>query len=291
VRPRLIEFLDGAFHTHVFRFVVPDPAVVYAVMLGLAILLFVRRCERSGLSWDHATGLALWSALAAVTGGRLFHLVQHLGTTLSHPSVVLELNGATVSFGVYLGGVLGAALYSRAAHFAPLPYFDAFASVLGVGPMIGRWACFLNGDDYGRVSDVPWAVRFPHGSYPFLDHVQRGWISPTADLSLPVHPVQLYGSLKGLVLFVAFSALWKKGRLRPGVLFLLYWTAYSCARFGLEFFRGDEDRGWIGVLSTGQAFSLLIAAASVACLAVGFKWRLTTERAPQPAAAGGSGGS
>jgi phosphatidylglycerol:prolipoprotein diacylglycerol transferase len=288
VRPRLIEALDSALHTHVFRFVVPGPAVVYAVMVGVAILLFVRRCERSGLSWEHATGMALWASLAAGVGGRLFDLIQHLGYTLAHPSEVLALNGATVSFGVYIGGVLGALLYSRARHFAPLPYLDVFASVLGVGPLIGRWACFLNGDDYGRVSNVPWAVRFPHGSYPFLDHVQRGWISPMADLSLPVHPVQLYLSLNGLVLLLAFSALWKRSHLKPGVLFLLYWTAYSGARFALEFFRGDEDRGWIGVLSIGQAFSLLIAAACVACLALCFRGRLTTERAPRPASAAAS---
>jgi phosphatidylglycerol:prolipoprotein diacylglycerol transferase len=277
VRPRIVEALNRYFHTEVFGFLVPDPAVVYAVMLGLGILLFVRRCERSGLDWEHATGSALWASLAALLGARLFYLIQHLGYTLSHPSILLEINGATVSFGVYIGGALGALLYARAKGFAPLPYLDAFASVLGIGPLLGRGACFLNGDDYGTVTGVPWAVRFPHGSYPFLDHVKRGWISPLADLSLPVHPVQLYLSLKGLVLLVVFSLLWKKRIFRPGALFLLFWICYAAARFGLEYFRGDEDRGGIGALSTGQVFSVLIAAAALAVLVVGFRGRIRAE--------------
>ncbi len=281
MRPRLIEVLDGVFQTAAFRFLVPEPAVVYAVMLGLGIFLFVRRCGRSGLSPEHATGMVLWASLAGLAGARVFYLLQHLGYTVSHPSVLLEINGATVSFGVYLGGSLGAMLYARWRNVAPLPYLDVFASVLGIGPMLGRLACFLNGDDYGRISSVPWAVRFPHGSYPFIDHVRRGLISPMDDLSLPVHPVQLYLSLKGLVLFVVFSALWKKRLFRPGVLFLLFWVCYSCARFGLEFFRGDEDRGWIGTLSTGQVCSALIAAASLAALAACFRGKVTTEEALQ----------
>lgn len=278
MRPRLIELLNRHFHTEIFQFLVPDPAVVYAITLGLGILLFVRRCERRGLSWEHATGMALWASLTAVLGARLFYLIQHLGYTASHPSILLEINGATVSFGVYVGAVLGALLYSRVKHFASLRYLDAFASVLGVGPMIGRWACFLNGDDYGRVSNVPWAVRFPHGSYPFLDHVRRGWISPMDDLSLPVHPVQLYLSLKGLVLFVVFSVLWRKRSFKPGVLFLLFWICYSAARFSLEYFRGDEDRGWIGGWSTGQVCCALIATAALAAIFVCFRGRIRARR-------------
>jgi len=275
VRPRIVELLNRCFGYDVFQYIVPDPAVVYAVMLGSGILLFIRRCRRSGLSLEHATGMALWAALAALAGARIFYLVQHLGFTLAHPSVLLEINGATVSFGVYMGGVLGAVLYARAKHVVALPlYLDVLASVLGLGPMMGRWACFLNGDDYGKISNVPWAVRFPHGSYPFLDHVRRGLISPMADLSLPVHPVQLYLSLKGLVLFVVFSFLWRKRYFKPGALFLLFWICYAGARFVLEYFRGDHDRGWIGAWSTGQVCSAVIAAASVVGILVGFRGRI-----------------
>lgn len=264
MRPRIIDYLhDSCRLRGLSSYIVPDPAFVYAAMLGVGIVLFVRRCDASGLSKRHSTGIALWASIAALIGGRLFFLLQHLAYTVSHPSVVFDANGATVSFGVYIGGVLGTIFYGSMNNVAIAKYLDVAASVLGIGPMIGRLACFLNGDDYGRIAKVPWGVRFPHGSYPFLDQVHRGLISPMDDLSLPVHPVQLYGSFKGLVLFVLFTFLAKRKLFRPGVLFCLFWLCYAACRFTLEFYRGDDDRGWVWALSTGQFASTIIALAAI----------------------------
>ena len=235
-------------------------------MIALGMVIYVKRCDRVGLTRKHSTGIALWSIIGALFGARAFYLLQHLGYTINHPKVLFELNGATVSWGCYIGGTIGGLAYSHYHRLIPWKYMDAAASVLGLGPMIGRLACFLNGDDYGTLSRLPWAVRFPRGSYPFFDHVTKGWISPLADLSLPVHPVQLYGSLKGLLLFSLFSFLWKQNLFKPGVLFFLFWICYSICRFVLEFYRGDDDRGWVGIFSTGQFFSLLAAAISIACI-------------------------
>ncbi len=284
--PRIIEYLNGRFHTGVFQYLVPDPAVVYAVMLGAGATLFVRRCRARGLDGYHASGMVIWASIAALLGARLFYLVQNMGEVAAQPSMLLELNGATVSFGVYIGGVLGAAMYFRMRGVAPWEYLDAAASVMGIGPLLGRFACFLNGDDYGTLSNLPWAVQFPHGSYPFLDQVARGWISPMADLSLPVHPVQLYGCVKGLLLLVVFSALWKKKLFKPGVLFALFWITYASARFVLEFFRGDDDRGFVGALSTGQAMAIVLIIASLGML--WWKYGRRRERAAEPSAAGES---
>jgi phosphatidylglycerol:prolipoprotein diacylglycerol transferase len=193
---------------------------------------------------------------------------------ISNPAVLLELNGSTVSFGVYLGGVIGFFLYSRMYRIDISRYLDTMASVLGIGPMIGRIACFLNGDDYGKLSNLPWAVRFPHGSFPFIDQVANGLISPMDDLSMPVHPVQLYGCLKGIVLFIAFSYLWKKNYFKPGVLFCLFWACYATMRFILEYFRGDMNRGFVGPFSTGQIMSLLILSASLIYVKIQYRGRI-----------------
>jgi phosphatidylglycerol---prolipoprotein diacylglyceryl transferase len=266
MRPKIIDLLNQWFHTGIFNYVIPDSAVVYAVMVGVGTILFLKRCKKISLNIYHASGMAIWASVTGLIGARVFYFVQHFGYTLEHPETVFEINGATVSFGVYLGGVAGVILYSQLYKVVPWKYLDVGVSVLGLGPMIGRIACFLNGDDYGTVSTVPWAVRFPHGSYPFIDHVERGWITPMDDLSLPVHPVQLYGCLKGLALFILFSVLWKKNLFKPGVLFFLFWMCYSCCRFILEFFRGDMDRGWVGTLSTGQFMSVTIFGASLVCI-------------------------
>ena len=274
MRPRIIDFLNQWFHTGIFNYLIPDSAVVYAVMVGVGAILFLKRCKKISLNTYHASGIAIWASVAGLVGARVFYLVQNFGYTLEHPETVFEINGATVSFGVYLGGIAGVILYSRLYKVVPWKYLDVGVSVLGLGPMIGRIACFLNGDDYGTVSTIPWAVRFPHGSYPFIDHVERGWITPMDDLSLPVHPVQLYGCLKGLALFILFSVLWKKNLFKPGVLFFLFWMCYSCFRFILEFFRGDMDRGWVGALSTGQFMSVMIFGASLVCISFLYGWKI-----------------
>jgi phosphatidylglycerol:prolipoprotein diacylglycerol transferase len=91
-------------------------------------------------------------------------------------------------------------------------------------------------------------------------------------LSLPVHPVQLYCVLKGVLLFILFSVLWKKNLFKPGVLFFLFWMSYAVLRFMIEFFRGDENRGWVGNFSTGQFMSCGIFLVSLGILMAKYKF-------------------
>jgi phosphatidylglycerol:prolipoprotein diacylglycerol transferase len=264
MRPRIIDYLNHISGSGIFGYLIPDPAVIYAITLGLGLLLFIRRCNSRELEFRHSSGMALWAVLSGMIGARLFFLIQNIGMVIENPSILYEINGATVSFGAYLGGIAGFTGYCIVRKIPPWNYLDTAASALGIGPMIGRLACFLNGDDYGTLSNVAWAVRYPHGSYPFMDQVASGKLDPMSDLSLPVHPVQLYCCIKGLLLLVLFTYLWNKQLFRPGVLFFLFFMSYSVCRFFLEFFRGDEDRGWVGPISTGQFMSLIIILISVA---------------------------
>jgi len=277
MRTRLIEYFNNLFHTNIFSYLVPDPAVVYAIMLGLGIVVLLKRCKLSGLDTHHASGIALWGSIAAVLGARIFYLLQNISYTVHHPEILTELNGATVSFGVYLGGIIGIVSYGTFHRISLWKYLDVIASVLGIGPMIGRFACFLNGCDYGTLSNLPWAVQYPVGSFAYYDHLNKGWISSVDILSMPVHPVQLYCVLKGVILFLIFSALWKKEIFKPGVLFFLFWMSYAVFRFMLEFFRGDENRGWVGDFSTGQFMTCLIFLVSLGFLAVRYKWKITND--------------
>ena len=274
MRPRIIEYLNTIFHTSIFGYIIPDPSIVYAIMLGLGIIILLKRCKVASLDVSHAAGIAIWASVAALLGSRIFYLLQNISYTLSHPETILELNGATVSFGVYLGGMTGILLYGTFYRVSLWPYLDVIASVLGIGPMIGRIACFLNGCDYGKLSNLPWAIQFPQESYPFYDHLNKGLISEADTLSLPVHPVQLYSILIGLLLFIVFSWLWKKNLFKQGVLFFLFWMSYSVLRFMMEFFRGDENRGWVGNFSTGQFMSCVIFLFSTGFLYYRYKWKI-----------------
>ena len=273
MRPRIVEFLNRYFDTHAFSWVFPGVLVVYGMMVLAGSWVFAHRCKRVGLKPAEALGMSLTGVFVGWVGGHLFYVLQNLKYTLQHPGILWDLGGDSISFGVYTGGLAAILVYSWLRNLSPLCYLDALASVLGLGPMIGRFACFLNGDDFGQLSGLPWAVRFPRGSYPWLDELNKGLIDVSASLSLPVHPVQLYGCIKGLVLFVLFTALWRKRRLQPGALFLLFWATYAVCRFGLEFFRGD-NRGAIGGLSTGQYCSMIIFCFSLSCLLLFYKGRI-----------------
>jgi phosphatidylglycerol:prolipoprotein diacylglycerol transferase len=277
MRPRLIDFLNDYFGVSFFNYAIPDPAVVYAIMLGLGLWLYIRRCGKQGLNQYHASGLAIWVSVAGLVGARLFYLIQNLGYVVDHPKLLWELNGATVSWGVYLGGLLGALAYLRIQKIQPWDYLDVAGSVIGIGPMLGRWACFLNGDDYGTRTDLPWGVRYPHGSYPFINHVRNEWITPLDHLSLAVHPVQLYESAAGLGLLVGFSVLWKSQILKPGALFGLFWMAYACCRFTIEFFRGDDERGFVGPLSTGQFMGIAMFLGAAAFIWWRYRWHIRKD--------------
>lgn len=118
----------------------------------------------------------------------------------------------------------------------------------------------------GNLLFTVWTGRdyYPPGSIPFRAQLHAGVIAPDAAFSLPVHPVQLYLSLNGLVVFVLLSWIGKRYKPRSGVLFLLFWVFYSLGRFFLEYFRGDTSRGFVGPFSTGQFMSLMIFTLSMA---------------------------
>ncbi len=274
MRPHIVETLNAWSGTELFGWLVPDPAFVYALAMAVVGLVFVRRVEKDGLDPVHALGAAIWAIIGGLIGARVFFLIQHNDLLLARPSILFDLNGGTVSWGAYLGGSLAFILYLHRSHQPSLRYLDVLASCLGLGPFIARWACFLNGDDYGTLTNVAWAVSFPHGSYPFAAQVQAGLLEPVAELSLPIHPVQLYLSLKGLLLFLVCTMLWKR-KLPDGFLFAIYWLLFAAVRFVLEFFRGDSTRGFVGGLSVGQGMALAVFLAAGVMMAF-TAWRRTS---------------
>ncbi len=277
MRPTIVAFLNDAFGTEVFGWLVPVPGMLYAAAMIAVLLVYERRSRSAGLSSYHAVGAAVWGMAGGLIGARAFYLLLRLNAVVDDPSLIWQLDGSTMSWGAYFGGATGFGLYLVTHRERPARYADAAASALGLGPFIARFACFLNGDDFGAVSTVPWAVAYPEGSYPFEAHVREVMVAPGAAESLPVHPVQLYLAAAGLLLFLVFSWLWHRRRLGPGILFLLYWTAYGTVRFFLEFFRGDQHRLFVAGHPDAQIIALTVGIGTlVAVLA------LRRRRAPDP---------
>ena len=130
---------------------------------------------------------------------------------------------------------------------------------MALGVSIGRLGCFLNGDDFGTRSILPWAVAFGLGTEAYDDHLSRGWIAPGDALSLSVHPVQIYASLFALVLFAVFSS-WRPGK--AGLRLAAFLVVYGVGRFLDQFLRGDFAVV-LGPFSLTQVISVVLIGAGV----------------------------
>jgi phosphatidylglycerol:prolipoprotein diacylglycerol transferase len=144
-----------------------------------------------------------------------------------------------------------------------------------LGLAIGRVGCFLNGCCFGGPCDLPWGIRFPPESPPWLDQVARGLLPPAggaaaSNWSLPVHPAQLYAAVDaGLLawLAVCFTP-WAR---RDGEVFALVLTLHPVSRILLEIIRIDEPPA----LGTPLSISQLVSVVLLVCAAVAWAvlWR------------------
>ena len=144
------------------------------------------------------------------------------------------------------GGLFGCALalvvLAKRRGVPVLSFADVAAAVAPIGLLLGRIANFINGELWGRPTDVPWAMVFPHGG------------------PLPRHPSQIYeAGLEGLLLFIVLALLIRGGALkRPGFIIGAFAVVYAIARSISEFFREpDAQLGFLwGGATMGQLLSV-----------------------------------
>ncbi len=190
----------------------------------------------------------VWVTLGIILGGRTgYVLFYNPGYFAAHPLEALQLWKGGMSFhGGFLGCVLAVILFARLRGLSILSLGDLTCAAGTIGIFLGRLANFVNGELWGRVSDVPWAMVFPNGG------------------PLPRHPSQLYeAALEGLVLFVALAGAVRAGALRkPGFVLGAFAFGYSIARSICELFREpDAQLGFLwGGLTMGMLLSLPLAA-------------------------------
>ncbi|MFA5963640.1 MAG: prolipoprotein diacylglyceryl transferase [Sphingomonas sp.] len=171
--------------------------------------------------------LVFYATLGVILGGRLGYAVFYDPGMFIHPLALLRLWDGGMSFhGGALGVSLGIAFFSRRHGLSWLRVHDYVACCAPLGLLFGRLANFVNGELWGKPSDVPWAIVFPRSG----DGLAR-------------HPSQLYeAGLEGLALFALLAFLfWRTdARRRPGALVGAFLIGYGLARFTVEFFREPD---------------------------------------------------
>lgn len=198
-----------------------------------------------GLTKESIDDFLPWAVAGVILGGRLGYVIFYQPALfLSDPLQVFYIwQGGMAFHGGALGVIAAIFAYAIRYNLPPLRLADIVCCVVPIGLFFGRLANFINGELFGRVSDVPWAVRFPGGGY------------------VPRHPSQLYEAvLEGALLFIILIVLtrFESIRNRPGILASIFLIGYGSFRFIVEYFREpDAHLGIIwGVFSMGQILSL-----------------------------------
>ena len=201
----------------------------------------------------------LWVTLGIILGGRLgYALFYNPAYFAAHPLEILQVWKGGMSFhGGFLGCVLAVVLFARHRGIPILSLGDVTCAAGTIGIFLGRIANFINGELWGRPTDVPWAIIFPGGG------------------PLPRHPSQLYEALlEGLLLFFVLAALVRAGALeRPGFILGAFTFGYGVARAICELFREpDPQLGFLwGGLTMGTLLSLPLLLAGVALMAAAMR--------------------
>ena len=256
---------------------------------------------------DFITGACFWGVLV---GGRVgYALFYDLDGVLHDPLRLFRVwEGGMASHGGVLGLLLYLIWYSRRHKVSMLGLGDNIAVAAPIGIFFGRLANFINGELFGRITQVPWAVQFPKELYdhpaladraveacqavnPSLNSAEA--IVAAAQTSEPVraalshilnprHPSQIYeAGLEGAFLFTALWLLRTKTRLPEGAVSGAFFILYACVRIFGEMFREPDASLTLG-LTRGQFLSLFMILVGVGFLIVAFK---RNRPSPRPARA------
>jgi phosphatidylglycerol:prolipoprotein diacylglycerol transferase len=224
------------------EFEITSFGVLVAVGVLAGIWVFGRELARRGLPSD-AVDAAVAGAIGGLIGAKLIWTLEFSGE--GAVTDLLFSRGGLSWFGGLIGGVGTGLWMLRRRRVALIPALAAATPALAIGHAIGRIGCFLVGDDYGRPSDLPWAVAFPEGRPP---------------TSVPVHPTQLYEAVA--LAGVAWALIrWRRSRVADRVVLGRYLVLAGTIRFAIEFIR--VNLRIVGPLTLAHLIALSLVATGI----------------------------
>ena len=234
----------------------------YAIGLAAAYLLLVRLARRAGEDPDLVGNGMIIIAIAALIGGRLYHVIDQWALYQNDPiKIILPPYTGLGVYGGIITGVLALVWYTRRKGLSFWRWADIIAPALFLMQAIARWGNFFNQELYGPPTTLPWGIpiecvhriaAYPCETFPFE--------------TTRFHPLFLYESLSGLLglLFLLWVGRRFRATLRPGDIILLFFVWYGVVRFLLETLRADNWT-FFGI-PTAMLVSSLFAGISAAAL-------------------------
>ncbi len=244
LHPRLLQFGHFTLYTY---------GALAAIGLIAGLTLIVWLAKRDGINEENTWNMGMVSIIAGVMGAKLLLVINDWPYYSLHPREIFSLNIFQAG-GVYSGGLIAATiagmLFARWKHMPFLRTLDAFAPGIAFGHAIGRLGCFAAGCCYGTPTDVPWGVTF-------TDPVAKALVG--APLNVRTHPTQIYEFLANMAIFAVL--IWiGRHRKFAGQVWGTYFFLYGIARFFIEFYRDDPERGSVfgGLITLTQLIAVLL---------------------------------
>jgi phosphatidylglycerol:prolipoprotein diacylglycerol transferase len=253
--------------------------VAYAVGLAAVYFLLTRLAARRGRDPELVANGMLVVALAALIGGRLYHVIDQWQLYRDNPlAIVLPPYSGLGVYGGIATGTIAGWLYVRRKREPFWEWADIVAPGLFLMQAIGRWGNFFNQELYGPPTNLPWGIAIQCKNRIEAYACPAG-SDPNATLGQHFHPLFLYESLAGLLgmLFLLYLGSRQRQRVRPGDLLFVFFIWYGVVRFALETLRSGNWT-FFGI-PTAQLVSL-------AFIAVGIVGLIVRHRSRRPAEAG-----
>ena len=229
----------------------------YGLMITIGVLAayFVAeaRAEKYGVKKDSVYSLVIWCAVGGILGAKLLYLITKIPDIIKNPSILLDVKNGFVVYGGIIGGIFCGYLYTRRTKQDFLTVFDLTMPSVALGQAFGRIGCFLAGCCYGRETSSKFHIIFHNSDF--------------APNNVALIPTQLISSGLDFLNFIVLIFFARKSKAK-GQVAALYLMFYSAGRFVLEMYRGDVERGHVGVLSTSQFIAIFLEAIGIVLLVV-----------------------
>lgn len=227
------------------------PFTVYGYGLMIAIGIFSAYClaeyraKKIGLKDELIFGMTIWAVLGGILGGKILYFITILPQIFVDPSLLYrDLLEGYVIYGALIGGFLAIVLYCKIRQMRLLAYLDLTLPSVALAQGFGRIGCLLAGCCYGRETDSAFSITFHDSAY--------------APNEVALIPTQILSSGLDFLHFFILLYFVKKWKKKDGQVTGLYFMLYSAGRFILEYFRGDLERGSVGILSTSQFIAIFM---------------------------------
>ncbi|HLC55630.1 MAG TPA: prolipoprotein diacylglyceryl transferase [Candidatus Nanoarchaeia archaeon] len=197
--------------------------IIYALSFLIGILIAAKLAVKRNIPKDKIYDFALYLIIFVVIFARLFHVfIYNFSYYINNPSQILQIwKGGVSLIGGFIGAVLAALYFCKKNKINFYDIGDIFVIPLALGTTFGRIGNFINQELYGKITTLPWAVKF--------DNVTG-----------LRHPTQIYEAIGNFLIFIILLIMWKKTT-KKGLLFWTYILVYSFIRFLAEFLRDTPD--------------------------------------------------